>query len=203
MNSSTIILVIILIFSIIFNLLSLNQKKTAIQIVNEMGLGYNLGGAFDCYDNLIEIKNPDEQITLCGNPIPNKELIGKIKKYGFKPIRFPVTWINFIDENGNINSEWMKRVKELIDWIINNNMYCILNLYHDGDKGNWLSEGLKAKNKYINLWTQIANEFKNYDKEYLFFKSMNTPRYMHKNGSYDYETLNELIQAFIDTIRNS
>ena len=26
---------------------------------------------------------------------------------------------------------------------------------------------------------------------------------MHKNGSYDYETLNELIQAFIDTIRNS
>ena len=203
MNSSTIILIIILIFSITFNLLSLNQKKTAIQIVNEMGLGYNLGGAFDCYDNLIEIKNPDEQITLCGNPIPNKELIGKIKKYGFKTIRFPVTWINFIDENGNINSEWMKRVKELIDWIINNNMYCILNLYHDGDKGNWLSEGIKAKNKYINLWSQIANEFKNYDNEYLFFESMNTPRYMHKNGSYDYETLNELIQAFIDTIRNS
>ena len=41
----------------------------------------------------------------------------------------------------------MSRIKEIVDWIIELNMYCILNVYHDGDLGYWLSEGLKAKNK--------------------------------------------------------
>ena len=79
-----------------------------------MCIGYNLGNLFDSYNNSIKINNPDEQITLLGNPLPTKKLISNIKKSGFKTIRFPVTWINFIDEYGNVNKEWMLRIKEVI-----------------------------------------------------------------------------------------
>ena len=130
-------------------------------------------------------------------------MIKKIKKYGFKTIRFPVTWIFFIDDNGNVNSDWMILVKEVVDLIVNSNLYCILNIYNDGNYGNWLSMGLEAKDKYINLWSQIANEFKDYN-DYLVFESMNEVYFLDFwTYSFDYDTLFNLNQAFVDTIRNA
>ena len=140
-----IILIIIFIFSLILNHQSNIRQKTAFEIVNEMGLGYNLGNSFDSYNNSIEIKNPDEQITLYGNPLPSKKLISNLKKSGFKTIRFPVTWINFIDDYGNVNHDWILRVKEVANWIISKNMYCIINIHNDGEEGNWLHDGLHAR----------------------------------------------------------
>ena len=167
-----------------------------------MGIGYNLGNSFDCYDYNVKIETPDEQITLNKNPIPSKNLILKLRKYGFKTIRIPITWINFIDEKGNINSDWLYRVKEVVTWVINAKMYCIINVQNDGQYGNWLSYGLESKDIYINLWSQIAKEFKDYD-EHLIFESMNQPDYFDYDFNYDYETLLILSQAFVDTIRNS
>ena len=195
-NNLHIILITILILSLTISLIILSSNKNAIQLVNEMGIGYNLGNIFDCYNKTEKVKNPDDQINLCGNEAPTLQMIKNIKKYGFRTIRLPVTWINFIDELGNINSEWMSRIKEVVDWIIDLNMYCILNVYHDGDTGNWLSEGLKSKNKYINLWKQLAEEFKKYD-EHLIFESMS----ISENDNYD--IILALNQAFVDTIRNS
>ena len=198
-----IILIIILIFSLILSLQSNLKKKTAIQIVNEMGIGYNLGNSFDSYNISIKINNPDEQITLLGNPLPTKKLISNIKKSGFKTIRFPVTWINFIDEYGNVNQEWMLRVKEVVNWIINKNIYCIINIQNDGEEGNWLYDGLNAREKYINLWSQIAEQFKDLN-EYLIFESMNNPLYRFRYfNNTEYDILLNLTQAFVDTIRNS
>ena len=189
-------------FSLIFDFLKFSEQKTAIDIVNDMGIGYNLGNTFDCYDSKIKIENPDDQITLYKNPIPTQNLILRLKKYGFKTIRIPITWINFIDEKGNINSKWLYRIKEVVNWIINAQMYCIINTQDDGELGNWLSEGLESKDIYINLWTQIANEFKDYD-EHLIFESMNQPQFYSHYFTYDYKTLLILSQAFVDTIRNS
>ena len=163
-----IILIISFILSIILSFVSLSKKLSAMEIVNDMGLGWNLANTFESYDNNKKFENPDEQITLWGNAIPKKDLFIKIKKYGFKTIRFPVTWTTFMDSSNIVNSEWMKRVKEVVDWIINIDMYCILNVHHDGASGNWLSEGLKAKEKYVKLWGQIAMEFKNYDEHLIF-----------------------------------
>ena len=198
----SIFLSIALLFSLILNYLKLSSQKTAFEIVNDMGIGYNLGNSFDCYYAQKKVEKPDDQITLNGNPIPTKDLIIRIKKYGFKTIRFPITWINFIDEKGNINSEWLNRVKEVVTWIINANMYCIINVYSDGEYYNWLYYGIESREKYINLWSQIANEFKDYD-EHLIFESMNFPQYFNIYFEYDYKTLLNLSQAFVDTIRNS
>ena len=201
MDSLLIFLVLSLIFSLTLSYLKLSANISINQRIENMGLGYNLGNSFDCYDENAIINTPDEQITLKGNVIPTKKLISSIKKNGFKTIRFPITWSYFIDESGKVDSIWMKRVKEVVDWIINYNMYCIINVHHDGKSGNWLYKGIESKNKYDLLWTQIANEFKNYN-DYLVFESMNEVEF--KSGdSYDYETLFNLTQSFIDIVRNS
>ena len=109
----------------------------------------------------------------------------------------------FIDDEGNIKSEWMIRVKEVVDLIIKEKLYCILNLHNDGFYTNWLIRGLEVIDKYINLWTQIANEFKDYN-EYLIFESMDEINFYDDNYYiYDYTTLTSLNQAFVDTIRNT
>lgn len=195
------ILILCFMLSILLSFLSFNSRMTAMQIVNNMGIGWNLANSFDCYNEYQKIKSPDEQITLWGNTIPKKEIFKRIKKYGFKTVRFPVTWMNFMEDSGKVNNEWMRRVKEIVDWIINNNMYCILNIHNDGKDNNWLAKGIKAKEKYIYLWEQIAEEFKDYN-QYLIFESMNDVEY--KNGDiYEYTTLLSLTQSFVDTIRNS
>jgi len=196
------ILIMIFINSLIFNYLYYISKKSATDIVNDMGIGYNLGNLFDCYSISEEIKTPDEQITLLGNSPPNKQLFKFLKKSGFKTIRFPITWMHFMDESGKVNPLWMSRVKEVVKWIIDANMYCILNIHNDVAEGNWLSKGLASKNKYKYLWEQIANEFKDFDDEYLLFEALNVGSY-YNDGIYDYETLFILSQTFIDSVRNS
>ena len=162
------ILIIIILLSLLLSYLSMISEKNSLEIVRDMGLGYNLGNTFDSYSYDLEgINTPDEQITLNGNTLPTKNMIKKIKKYGFKTIRFPVTWMNFIDNEGNINSDWMLLVKGVIDLIIKEKLYCILNIYNDGYYENWLSWSIEAKDYYINLWTQIANEFKDYNQQFL------------------------------------
>ena len=91
MGFLTILLIIFFFFSALLTFLNENTKMTAMQIVNDMGIGINLGNNFDCYSSFEEIKNPDEQITLWGNAIITKETITSIKKNKFKTIRFPVT----------------------------------------------------------------------------------------------------------------
>ena len=196
------LLIIIFIASLILDYLYFISKKSAIEIVNDMGIGYNLGNLFDCYNTSEEIKTPDEQITLWGNSPPNKQLFNFLKKSGFKTIRFPITWMHFMDESGKVNPLWMSRVKEVVKWIIDAHLYCIINIQNDVIAGNWLSEGLASRNKYKYLWEQISNEFKDFDDEYLFFEALNVGGY-YINGIYDYKTLFNLSQIFVDVVRNS
>ena len=199
MQLLTMILATIFIVLLILDYLKNLTIKTSIQIVNEMGIGYNLGYSFDSYLLQRKINSTDDAITLMGNPIPTRNLITNIKKYGFKTIRFPVTWIYFTDQYGNINPEWILRVKEVVKWIIEKDMYCILNLYTDTPE--WI-RGIESKSKYINIWKQIAEEFKDYN-EYLIFESMNGPIFYTSNYNYNYDLLLNFTQSFVDTIRNS
>ena len=197
------ILLLILLFLSILDCLYLGSSKNSIEIVRDMGIGYNFGNTFDSYSFSFKANTPEEQITLNGNTLPTKQMIKKIKKSGFKTIRFPVTWIYFTDDYGNVNSDWMLLVKEVVDLIVNADLYCILNIQNDGVYGNWLSLGIEAKVKYINLWTQIANEFKDYN-DYLIFESMDEVYfYNFETYSYDFDILLSFNQAFVDTIRNS
>ena len=117
-------LLIVLILSVVITILSISfKKKNAWQIVNDMGIGWNLGNSFDCYSTFEKMKTPDQQITLWGNVIPTKEMVISIKKYGFKTIRFPVTWFHFMDSDNQVDTNWMSRVKEVVKWIVKEKMY--------------------------------------------------------------------------------
>ena len=164
-----------------------------------MGIGWNMGNTFDSYNSNKIIIDPDEQITLWGNIVPTKQLFINLKKCGFKTIRFPITWIHFINEKGIINKIWLQRIKEVVDWIINLNMYCILNIHYDSVSPNWLSKGEESKEKFISLWKQISEEFKNYD-DHLLFESLND---IENYDIYNFTLLYIFNQEFINVIRNS
>ena len=196
MNALTIILPIILLISLILDYLWSLQKGNSFDIVRKMGIGYNLANTFDSFSYFTDLETPDEQIELNGNIAPNKDMIKRLKKYGFKTIRFPVTWMYFMDDEGNIKSEWMARVKEVVDIIIKEKLYCILNVHNDGFDTSWLTRGMEVIDIYANLWRQIANEFKDYN-EYLIFESMDKILFYDSNNDiFDYTILLNLNQAF-------
>ena len=108
---------------------------------------------------------------------------------------------NHIYNNGKINSEWINKIKELINLINKLDMYLILSIKHT--RQFWYTEGRNSEDKYINFWTQVANELINYD-EHLIFESIYEIGYLIYLGIYDFEIMDYYIsQDFIDVIRNS
>ena len=180
------------ILTVLLNYSYFTFNKTAIQIVDHMGIGYNLGKTYNCCSSIDKENLLYDQIKTYGTILPTKKIINKIKKYGFKTIRFQVLYTNLTDI---INSEWLIRIKEIVDWIIKDGMYCILCVNHD--KEFWMPGGQSSKNKYINFWKQVASQF------------------IDNNVNLIFETLTDLdidiqylfdfnfTQDFIDTIRNS
>ena len=156
MQNLNIILIIVFLFSLLLTFLSFDSKMTSIQLVKDMGIGYNFANTFECYNKFQEINTPEEQITLWGNIVPSKKMIKNLKKYGFKTIRLPITWINFIDQLGNIDSNWITCIKQIIDFVIKDyNMYCIINVHNDCKDDNWLSKGINAKICLFNYGTKL------------------------------------------------
>jgi len=199
-------------FCLVLNYISLISKKSAMETVNDMGLGYNLGKTYDQFINFKDEEIENNQIKIWGTILPTKKMISKIKKNGFKTIRFQVISNNAIDDSGKINIEWISGIREIVEWALNYNMYFILSVNFEGNyflvKSN--------KDKYINFWTQIANEFVDIN-EYLILESKNIIDYEYlyeysqdnKNDDYydEYEKIhNNLLncnQGFVDAIRNS
>ena len=117
-------LIIAFIFFYTLNIMSFQSKKSAIQLVNEMGIGYNLGKTYNFCIISEEDNIKNEQINNWGTLLPTKKQKYQIKKYGFKTIRFQVEYNNLISESEKIKSNWIKEVKRIIDWIYNLNIYC-------------------------------------------------------------------------------
>jgi len=203
MTNIYLILLVIYIFSLLLNYITFNSKKTALQLVNDMGIGYNLGQTFNCCNAIEEENLENEEIKLFGITLPTKNLLKEIKKNGFKTIRFQVLYSNYIYNNSKINSEWIYKIKELINMINNLDMYIILSINHT--RQFWDTEFHNSEDKYINFWKQIANELINYG-EHLVFESVYETGYLENlNFIYNYFEGKDYYfsQDFINIIRNS
>ncbi|MCH5191679.1 MAG: glycoside hydrolase family 5 protein [Oscillospiraceae bacterium] len=184
-----------------------DTDKTSAQIAREMKIGWNLGNTLDSWDG----SGLDSE-TSWGNPKTTEKMILDIKAMGFNTVRVPVTWSIHADSKGNIDSEWMARVKEVVDYAYDNDMYVILNSHHDDsyfDIGGCLSnEDTYAENieKTANLWRNIANTFKDYD-ERLVFETMNEPRTVGSENEWlggtdeEYKIVFALNDAIVKAIR--
>ena len=181
----------------------LNQS----QIVEAMGPGWNLGNQLESVTDNV----PEE--TNWGNPVITEKLIQSVKAAGFKSIRIPVSYFAKIDDDKDytIDSKWLDRVQEVVDYCIKNDLYAVINIHGDGYNtidGSWLlcngKNQTEIKKKYKKVWKQIAERFKNYD-EHLLFESMNEEfdgSYSEPNKEY-YQNINDYNQIFVDTVRKT
>ena len=176
MRNLIIIVLIFCLISLFLSYVSFISDKNVIDIVNDMGIGYNLGNVFifNCcknYENFEEINN---QIEYFYSILPTKKIVNKIKKYGFKTIRLEFNCTNLNEGMEKNTLGRMTKLKEIVNWIIKTNLYCILSVRFNQEF--WKSEGKNAKDKYINIWKQIANNLIDYN-EYLIFESNNNVYY--------------------------
>lgn len=177
------------------------------QITEAMGLGWNLGNQLEASSGGL----PSE--TCWGNPEITKELIDTVKVQGFKTVRIPVSYLDMIGDGPDykIDTDWLDRVQEVVDYVVNNDMFAIVNMHGDGYytvDHSWLlcaeddDKQTEIKDKYGKVWTQIADRFKDYD-QHLIFESMNE-EFNNDYGKPDanaYENINAYNQIFVDSVR--
>jgi len=166
-----------------------SQLPTAQEVASHMKAGWNLGNTLEaiCGENA------------WGNPKTTQRLIDSVKTAGYDAVRLPCAW-DCHTTNGIIDSAWIARVKEVVDYCVNDSLYVIINIHWDG---GWLEnnvttsaqEAVNAKQK--NYWTQIANYFKDYD-EHLLFASANEP---NVDNATQMTVLLSYHQTFIDAVR--
>ena len=209
--------------------------ETAQEAVTNMGVGWNLGNTLEAH---AKKPNPDidsywgqeglESENDWGQPNTKPEVFKMMKEAGFGAIRIPVTWYNHMDKDGNVNAEWMARVKQVVDYALAEGLYCIINVHHDtgadeaGTHVSWIkAEGAnyeKNKSKFEKLWLQIATEFKDYDQKLLFesynemldkYSSWNYAT-SNKSGGYNeteamdaYKAINDYAQSFVNVVRGT
>ena len=186
--------------------------ETAKDAVKNMGVGWNLGNTLDAADASKTWTTTAEHETCWGQPVTKPELMKMMKEAGFGAIRVPVTWYQEMDSNGKVNDAWMNRVKEVVDYVIDNGMYCIINVHHDtGDGKQWLHASTTNyntnKEKYEYLWKQIAEKFKDYDQK-LLFESYNemlddNNRWNEPASDDGYKAINSYAKSFVTTVRNT
>ncbi len=191
--------------------------KTANQIVAEMGAGWNLGNTLDATGG-----NGLSSETSWGNPKTTKAMIDAVKAQGFNTVRVPVSWGRHMSSDLTIDSAWMARVKEIVDYCIDNDMYVILNIHHDNEISNknpFFYPNSTHKEKSIAfvkaVWTQVSEVFKNYD-QHLIFEALNEPRLIGTNDEWWFpvnspnanvttaiQIINEMNQQAVNVIRAS
>lgn len=182
------------------------EGMSAAEIVKDMKIGWNLGNTLDCYNVTWEVSDFE---TAWGNPRTTKAMIDTVKKAGFNAVRIPVSWNEHM--NGNkIDGDWLNRVNEVVDYVIDNDMYAIINVHHDDY--TWLNpskaDEAAVKAKLVSIWEQLSDRFKDYD-QHLLFEGMNEPRIIGGQDEWtggtaeEREVINHLFQAFVDTVRKS
>ena len=201
--------------------LDITQKdipdNDGLKFVQDMKLGYNIGNTFDAFvDN--GVKDDLTIETAWGNDKVTKDYIKAIHDNGFNTVRIPVSWHNHVDENLQINEEWLDRVQEVVDYAIEEDMYVIINIHHDNHleaNGFYPDEDHKEQSlKYVeSIWTQVADRFKDYDDK-LVFEALNEPRLVGHTNEWWIDPnnedckeaiaiINELNQKFVDVVRAS
>jgi endoglucanase len=181
-----------------WQLVRIGGAMTAQQVVAAMQPGWNLGNSFDATGS-------DE--TSWGNPRVTEALLDNIKAQGFKSIRIPVTWSQHQGgaPNYTIDSAWMSRVREVVDWAIARDLYVLINVHHDSWQWIWNmpSQHDTVLARFNATWTQIATTFRDHSNR-LLFESVNEPQFTGSSGdTQEYQLLNELNVNFRSVVRQS
>ena len=133
------------------------------EIVEQMGLGFNLGKTFSQ--------------TLSDNLDINKmkKRVDAAYMAGFNTIRIPVQWSTHMDESGNIaKDDVILELEEIVEYCIDKDLYVILGSMGDlgeNSSSRWDLPDVATdafKTEYRNMWTDIAEIFADCDYHLVF-----------------------------------
>jgi aryl-phospho-beta-D-glucosidase BglC (GH1 family) len=168
--------------------------STAVQLAAKFKLGWNIG-------NTLEATGGE---TSWGNPQITESYIKFVKQQGFSAIRLPCSWDIHVDNKAtaHIDQNWLNRVKDVVGYCVNNDLYVMLNIHWDG---GWLENNItKAKRDSVNakqkaLWEQIATTMRDFD-EHLMFASANEPA---ADNAEKMDVLASYHQTFVNAVRST
>src|SRR5690606_34734368 len=103
-------------------------ESDAPALAQKINIGWNLGNSLEACSNEFSASE-----TLWGNPKTTKALIDLIKRSGFNAVRIPTAWSGYIEDRNThkISDEWIMRVREVVDYCVENGMYAIVNIHWD------------------------------------------------------------------------
>lgn len=191
-----------------------------------MGLGISLGNTMEAYEAtdcekmsyewipVVGGNEPQDYETCWGADVTTQEIIDGMKAEGFNTVRIPVFWGNMMENDGTytINKEYLKRVKEIVDYCEKAGVYSVINIHHFDEFIIRRNDLDKCKEIFTHLWTQIAEYFADYPytlvfegyNEYLggdqFDSNGNLKAQSDTNA---YKMTNTLNQAFVDAVRGT
>ena len=192
---------------------SIRENFSTSQLVDEMGLGINLGNALDATGDWINPSSISNYETAWGSPLITKEMIEGYAKAGYSSLRIPVTWSNMMNnaENYRIHPDLLNRVEEILNWTLDCGMVAIINVHHENEWVKKVPTDSEAKKKFTSIWEQLCNRFEKYG-DHLLFEPMNEIGYDEiwtpwKGGQTEkaraFGYVNELNQLFVDIVRKS
>ncbi|WP_405577719.1 cellulase family glycosylhydrolase [Streptomyces sp. NBC_01092] len=169
---------------------------SAMAAVAAMQPGWNLGNTLDAI--------PDE--TSWGQPRTTKALLDKIRAQGFNSIRIPVTWSDHqgAAPNYTIDPAYLSRVRQVVDWAIDEGFYVVLDIHHDSWQwtGKMSTDHDQVLARFNTTWKQLATAFRN-ESAKLVFESINEPKFDNADNARQAELLNELNRSFHKVVRAS
>lgn len=199
---------------------------SAAEVAKNMGIGISLGNTMEAYSATDCEKITYEWIPTVGSNTPKnyetcwgavettQEVIDGMKAAGFNTVRIPVFWGNMMENDGNwdINPDYIARVKEIVDYCVNDDLYVVVNIHHFDEfiiRRHSLSE---CEEIFNHLWVQIAEYFKDYPytvvfegfNEYLGGNQFNEKgELVELDKSDGYLLTNTLNQTFVDAVRGT
>ncbi|MBO4210790.1 cellulase family glycosylhydrolase, partial [Micromonospora echinofusca] len=170
----------------------------AMATVAAMQPGWNLGNSLDAVGS-------DE--TAWGNPRITEALLDNVRAQGFKSIRIPVTWSAHLGGAPSyaIETAYLNRVKEVVDWALADDFYVMINIHHDSWQwiANMPADRTNVLARYNAIWTQLSATFRNSSPK-LVFESVNEPQFSNSSGDAQNATLlHELNTSFHTIVRQS
>jgi len=159
-----------------------------------MAPGWNLGNSLEAIGGE----------TNWGNAPATQAMLNAVKAAGFNSVRIPMSWKQYADSSDNIRADWMARVTEVVNYARNAGLYVVINIHWDG---GWMQPNnatqAMANARITKFWTQIANNFRNYD-DHLLFAALNE---VMVDGDYSqptpeyYTVQNGFNQTFVNAVR--
>ncbi len=188
---------------------SANFSVSARAYVEGMGTGWNLGNTLDAHG----ISGLGTE-TYWGQPKTTQAMMQGLYDAGIRTVRIPVSWHNHVNAAYTVDVEWMARVREVVDYAIDEGLYVIINIHHDNEEGFYFPDQQHRERSiaYVTrIWKQIALEFRNYDDK-LVFELLNEPRLVGYSNEWNWsdsdsllskaaELIAEMEQAALDAIR--